>query len=123
MTAALRKVAFVGAPMVLSVFVLPTAYTQTFAYTGNLRHDRAYHTETLITAGPNAGKVLIAGGLNNDKDTMNSAELYDPNSGSFSYTGTMQHDRAYHAATLLADGQTILINRPIRLDEPTPERK
>jgi hypothetical protein len=85
-------------------------FAQSFNYTGDLQHDRAWHTSTLIKSGTCAGKVLITGGLNDDKDTINVAELYNPSTGSFVYTsGKMQHDRAYHTATLLADGQTVLI--------------
>jgi hypothetical protein len=79
--------------------------TKTFAYTGNLQHDRKNHTATELQD----GTVLIAGGQNNDGQTLNVAEIYNPQTGQFSYTsGTMVHDRYGHTATQLVDG-TVLI--------------
>ena len=55
------------------------------------------HTATLLSD----GTVLVTGGL--------TAELFDPNSGSFTpTTGSMGTSRADHTATLLKDG-TVLI--------------
>ena len=52
--------------------------------TGNLNVARVYHTATLL---PN-GKVLVVGGYNYEGGgDLNSAELYDPATGTWSITG------------------------------------
>jgi hypothetical protein len=84
---------------------------------------RAYHTATLL---PN-GKVLLAGG---DQDVsiafeaLNTAELFDPATNTFTSTGPMTTPRFLHTATLLSNGQvlvaggdgnTILVNNSAEL--------
>ena len=53
------------------------------------------------------GKVLIAGGTDGT-DFLASAELYDPQTGTFSPTGSMPTGRADHTATLLEDGRVLI---------------
>ena len=69
---------------------------------------RADHTATLL---PN-GKVLIAGGYNNDNGLngtfLASAELYDPTAGTFTVTGSMSVARCNHTATLLPNGMELI---------------
>ncbi len=62
-----------------------TVYTGVFTATGNLATARQNHTATLL---PN-GKVLIAGGYNNNSGYLVSAELYDPATGAFTATGSL----------------------------------
>ena len=54
------------------------------------------HTATLLPS----GKVLVAAGLGNGND-LSSAELYDPTTGSWSSTASLETARRYHTATLL----------------------
>ena len=64
---------------------------------------RFWHTATLLTS----GKVLIAGGdwgLNG----LNTAEIYDPGTGTFTLTGSMTTPRFDHTATLLPDGRVLI---------------
>jgi Galactose oxidase, central domain len=68
----------------------------TFTDTGSTTIVRSGHTATLLTAGPLAGQVLIAGG--NDSA---SAELYNPATGMFTKTGDMTVTRSGHTATAL----------------------
>jgi N-acetylneuraminic acid mutarotase len=75
--------------------------------TGNLSTERAGHTATLL---PN-GKVLVAGGYNfagNRLNTVNSAEVYDPATGSWSITSNLNTARTDHTATLLPNGKVLV---------------
>ena len=81
--------------------------TGTFGPTGSMVVPRILHTATLM----NNGKVLIAGGTwesGGGGAATPSAELYDPQSGTFSSTGGMHTDRARHTATLLPSGEVLV---------------
>ena len=65
---------------------------------------RASHTATLLTN----GKILIAGGIGPGSTAVNSSELFDPATGSFTPGPLMTSAHASHTATLLNDG-TVLI--------------
>ncbi len=54
------------------------------------------------------GRVLIAGGMVENGVFLSSAELFDPATGRFSTTDTMQSRRVGHSATRLLNG-TVLI--------------
>lgn len=94
--------------------------TNAFTAVGNMAEQRSLHTATLL---PN-GKVLIAGGgtapaftsgtglsispqmvVNSPSQT---AELFDPQTGTFTPAGTMNAARSNHTATLLSDGTVLL---------------
>lgn len=81
----------------------------------------------------NDGRVLIAGGSNDlssfsmgglgglsgaeptptpataTETTLGTAELYDPATDTYAPTGAMVHPRAFHTATLLADGRVLIM--------------
>src|SRR5215831_17502534 len=77
----------------------------TFIPSGTLATPRASgHTPTLLLN----GKVLIAGGVNDCCHSLASAELFDPESGTFTPTGNMTTGRAGHSATLLPDGRVLI---------------
>src|SRR5437773_12506546 len=61
------------------------AQGETWAATGSLNTARDLHTASLL---PN-GMVLAAGGFNNSVLFLNSAELYDPASGTWTATGSL----------------------------------
>jgi uncharacterized repeat protein (TIGR01451 family) len=86
----------------------PTAGTFTSA--GTMTSVRSSHTATLLGSGAGNGNVLLAGGfLTNGSNVTNTAELYNPATGTFTPTnGTMTTPRFAHTATLLPNGQVLL---------------
>jgi hypothetical protein len=62
--------------------------------------ERAAHTATRLAD----GRVLVTGGFRSGEVTLASAELYDPQTGTFSPTGQMTSVRSGHTATLLKNG-------------------
>jgi hypothetical protein len=82
----------------------------TFTPTGSMETARAHHTGTL----QNDGTVLIAGGAIvvgvNPRALVSlaTAELFDPASGAFTPTGSMETARFGHTATLLNGGRVLV---------------
>ena len=64
------------------------------------------HTATLL---PN-GQVLVADVIidGDTEEATNSAELYDPKTGSWSFTGYMKWPRYYHTAVLLPNKSVLV---------------
>jgi trimeric autotransporter adhesin len=76
-----------------------------WSVTGSLNSARMLHTATLLTN----GTVLVAGGWNSSLIAQSSAEIYDPNTSTWTPTGSsMNSVRVYHTATLLPNG-TVLV--------------
>jgi hypothetical protein len=73
----------------------------TFTQVGSMTTARALHTAVLITSGPKKGHVLIAGGIDNAGKTLGTAELFNPKTGKFSATGSMQVKRSSQDGTTL----------------------
>ena len=65
-------------------------------------HDYA-HTASVLTD----GKVLVTGGGTNSGIT-NSAELYDPSTGTWIITGNMNNAREEHTASVLTHGEVLV---------------
>ena len=82
--------------------------TGTFTLTGSLNNARVNHTATLL----NNGLVLMAGGYGVVGAYIGpeaSAELYNPATGTFSYTtGSLNTARYSHTATLLNNGMVLM---------------
>src|SRR5207302_8545088 len=87
--------------------------TGTWSITGSLNTDRVLFTATLL---PN-GSVLVAGGESHQCNSFNgcgfsgvtnTTELYSPATGTWSYTGNLSF-RGYHTATLLPNGQVLVV--------------
>jgi hypothetical protein len=78
----------------------------TFSITGTMLSTRQRQTATLLSD----GTVLMAGGseLDANVDILGAAEIFDPNTGTFTGTGGLLTPRIVHTATLLKDG-TVLV--------------
>jgi len=87
-----------------------------FTGNGGLSASRVSHTATLLTR----GEVLIAGGATSNTvcnrgsgtstfQSVATAELFNPPSGTFALTGNMSTARAAHTATLLGNGKVLVV--------------
>jgi hypothetical protein len=65
---------------------------------------REAHTASLLAG----GKVLIAGGTNENFVGTKAAEIYDPHTRVFSSTANMSIPRSGHTATVLANGKVLI---------------
>src|SRR3954468_17754170 len=95
--------------LILGSFFWPAAFAEagSFQNAASLLTPRRAHTATLLQN----GKVLVVGGLvtnQNQSEGLATAELYDPATGSWAFTGSLSGARYGHSATLLADG-TVLV--------------
>jgi len=80
---------------------------ENWVFGGNFNDHREEHSATLL----HDGRVLMAGGIGTlgyELDAISSAELYDPITGVWSDTGSLQYPRAEHKASLLQDGRVIV---------------
>jgi N-acetylneuraminic acid mutarotase len=66
---------------------------------------REAHTATLLSN----GKVLVAGGTTDITATLNTSELYDPGSGTWTLIGNLSAKRQLHTAALLSNGKVLLV--------------
>ena len=102
------KVLIAGGVMLDSAELFDPA-TGTFSATGSMTIPRLNPTETLL---PN-GQVLVTGGSvagcgTGCPFTLNSAELYDPTSKTFTAIASMGAARQDHTASLLLDGRVLV---------------
>lgn len=83
--------------------------TGKWTLTGSMNFARDYHTSTLLAD----GKVLVTGGRHEIGDAIGvalaSAELYDPATGKWTVTGSLNYGRQIHTATLLTDGKVLVV--------------
>ena len=66
--------------------------------------NREMHTAYVLAN----GKVLIAAGQNGG-GYLNSAELYDPSTGLWTLTGSMNYTRIFHTSSVLANGKVLVV--------------
>jgi hypothetical protein len=80
--------------------------TNTFSVTGNMVVQRTAPAVVLL----NDGKVLVTGGQSNvaNYPSIQSAELYDPTTGVFTATGSMNSARFGAMAVLLGNGKVLI---------------
>ncbi len=102
--------AFSGASLIDIPAELFDPTTGVWSLTSKPFFPRYGHTATRLN--DKNGKVLVAGGgVGGSKSlfpTLRSAELYDPQSGTWSSTGDLETGRAYHFATLLHDDRVLI---------------
>jgi N-acetylneuraminic acid mutarotase len=67
-----------------------------------MNRTRYFHTASVLTD----GKVLVTGG-DTDIGYVNSAELYDPSTGTWTNTGNMSSARYQHTASVLTNGKVL----------------
>ncbi len=82
--------------------------SRTWTLTGSLTDARVLHTAALLLD----GQVLVVGGWPNHNHTggaLATAELYNPATGNWSFTGSMNIRRVYHTETLLLDGRALVV--------------
>ena len=93
--------------------------TGQFSSTGSMLVARRWHTATTLET----GQVLVTGGELIDAGVavpLSSAELYEPDSGSFAANGTMGFARSQHTATV---GGGSLIPAPVIEISIKPQRR
>jgi len=82
-----------------------------WSVTGSLDTPRAFHTATLLEN----GKVLVVGGLEEANwwdygyRPLDTVELYDPDTGVWSFTGNLNTAVGSHTATLLQNGKVLVL--------------
>jgi hypothetical protein len=80
----------------------------TWSATASMAQARRFHTASRLAT----GEVLVTGGLigtgGPNTVSLGSAEVYDPDSGTWRATGTMATARHHHAAIVLADGRVLV---------------
>jgi N-acetylneuraminic acid mutarotase len=92
-------------PLLIASSFSPTSVAPGRVVRAASMHDRrADHTSTLLPD----GRVLITGGMVENGVFLNSAELFDPNKGTFVGTASMQSRRVGHSATLLPNGKVLI---------------
>ena len=101
----------------------PSAGTTRAYFTGSMKEARRDASATLLKD----GRVLIVGGIHSGDPggggVLKSAELYDPATGTFTLTGSMNVARYSASLTTLADGRVLVVggNDVLTNDVPSAE--
>lgn len=82
--------------------------SETWTPTGSMNDSHGHGTISLLPD----GRALVVGGDTFDfvqgEITTSTAEIYDPATGTWQYTGSLSGPRRYHTATTLADGRILV---------------
>ncbi len=71
--------------------------------TGSMNNARQWHTASILTD----GKVLVTGGISGTS-LLNSAELYDQSTGTWTNTDKMNDGRYQHTSSVLTGGKVLV---------------
>ncbi|CAF1116388.1 unnamed protein product [Didymodactylos carnosus] len=71
---------------------------------GSMNSARYLHTASVLTN----GKVLVAGGYNNDAAILNTTEVYDPSTGAWTTIGSTITAPGFHTASVLTNGKVLV---------------
>ena len=96
--------ALFAAVVVLLLVVVPGAHADSWTATGSMLDARTGHAMARLTD----GRVLVVGGYNASA-VLASAEVYDPSTGKFAFTGSMSTQRWRATATALNNTSYVLI--------------
>ncbi len=66
------------------------------------------HTATVLVNGPDAGQLLVVGGVDPYGGYLQSSQLYDPATGALTPLPNLGATRAFHTATVLPDGRVLI---------------
>src|SRR6266700_2356361 len=80
--------------------------TQTWSQSGNLNVPRYFGENALVLLAN--GKALLPGGSDLNNNPYATTELYDPSTGTWSYTGSMNQSRRVNITVLLNDGRVLV---------------
>jgi len=75
-----------------------------WATTGSMQSPRKFNAQVLLAT----GKVLSAGGVDNNNNLLASAELFSTSSGTWTLTGSMAAARQVFTAVLLKSGKVLV---------------
>lgn len=81
--------------------------TGRFSAAGTMSTSRIEHTATVLPD----GRVLLAGGMNDEGGWLNTAEIWNPTTGAVTPTGPMTGPRPGGSAVLLRDGRVFIAGR------------
>ncbi len=86
------------------------ASTGEWSVAGVMVEARKWATATLLED----DRVLVAGGLDATKagvEELETAEIYDPSTGEWSPTGSMENVNSSHSAALMGDGRVLVVGQ------------
>ncbi|MGD8779197.1 MAG: kelch repeat-containing protein [Ignavibacteria bacterium] len=78
--------------------------TNKWSLTDTLKSKRAGHTMTKLKD----GRILVAGGFNENELFINKCEIFDPNTNTWSSADSLDFARNAHSAILLPDGKVLV---------------